>query len=229
MNTRFLILGVNIVIVSMLIATYGLLTGDNGLVGIGASSGLVGGVFLVLALTPVETTLEALLDYTSTLVNGVTVILEDLDLLDHKLCVEKMSNSLLMVFTKNECPLNPNPGIGMHMGFPYFAIPVNILDDVVKLEVTTEELLETSLEDVLVDRLGLSKALKVEFRGDIVAIHILGLSKTLSIYSKYPVDPLTIIASIAIARLLDTSRLRLLERDPSQDSFKIVLKVEKGA
>lgn len=229
MNTKFLVLGINIVIVSVLIAIYGLITGDNGLVGMAVSSGLVGGVFLVLASTPVETTIEAILSYTSTLVNGVTVILEDLDLLDHKLCIERTSNSLLLVFTKRDCPINPNPGIGMFTGFPYFAIPVNILDDVERLEITTQESLEESLEDILISRLELSRALKVELRGDIITINVLGLSKIVSTYSKYPVDPLTLITSILVAKLLDTDMLRLLERDFSQESAKIVLKVERGA
>jgi hypothetical protein len=124
LNTRLLILGLNILVVSLLLVVYGVLVGDNGLVGVAVSLGIVGGVLVVYSTTPQDPSIIALTSYSEILVNATTSALEDLDLLEPSICAIRRADLTLLVYSKTPCPVEVDPGLGFTSGSPYLAIPV---------------------------------------------------------------------------------------------------------
>ncbi|MFN3268535.1 MAG: hypothetical protein ACK416_04680, partial [Zestosphaera sp.] len=91
MNLRLFVLGIDIIIVSVLLAVYGLITSNAGLVGVSVSVGIVGGVVVVFSAAPGEPALGVILNYASMLAHVTTAVVEDLDLLNSKVCVHSAS------------------------------------------------------------------------------------------------------------------------------------------
>ncbi|MEM1623616.1 MAG: hypothetical protein QXU65_06665 [Sulfolobales archaeon] len=224
MITGLVILGANALLVSATLAIYGAISHDRGLVGIAVSAGLVGGVFLVYGVSRDEPRLGSLLSYLSILANASTVVLEDLDLLDSRLCVID-GEPMVAVYTKSECPASVNPGLGFASGSPYLSIPVNLFHNVSALEEVTAESVESALRGVLVEELGLLKSIRVEAGGaNLFTVFAVGLSDALSEYSKYPVDPFTLLIAVAVARLTGRDVL-VVERGSIPDGMRLVLRV----
>lgn len=225
MNMRFVVLGLNIIIVSSLVAIYGYIVNEPALIGVGASTGMLGGVLVVLAYVPVEPSQEAISSYLATIVNGITTVLEDLDLLNYKLCVDNTKGkSTLLVYSKTDCPRSPNPGIGQHLHMPYLSIPTGIFQDVFKLETVTSSSLEDALSNMMVSVLGVCRVVKVEIRGDFIVVDVIGISRVLLDYLKYPVDPVTVITTILVTKLTNASRLELVEREITMNNMRLVMK-----
>lgn len=228
MNTRLIVLGLNMVILSFLLVVYGYLVNNSSLIGIGASTGIIGGVFLVYAYIPSEPSQEAFINYLNTVVNGITTVLEDLDLLNYKICVDNSrgGKTMLLVYTKADCPINPNPGIGQHLLMPYFSIPTEIFQEVNKLEEITSPSLEDRLNTLLVSSLGVCKSVRAEIRGDIIAVDVIGVTRALSNYLRYPVDPITVLTLALVTRLTDAELVKVVEREISMNNVRLRLKVE---
>jgi len=228
LRVGLVILGANAVLVSATLAIYGVISHDRGLVGIAVSAGLVGGVFLVYGLSRDEPRLGSVLSYLSILANASTAVLEDLDLLDSKLCVIS-GEPMVAVYTKTECPASVNPGLGFTFGSPYFSIPIDSFRDVSTLEEVTAESIESALRGILFEELGLLRSIRVEAGGgSLFTVYATGLSDALSEYSKYPVDPFTLLVAVATARLTGRDVL-VVERSSVPDGVRLVLRVGSSA
>ena len=220
MVTKLFILGLNTLILSGLLGLYALIVGSNVLLGVASSLGLSGGVFLVYSLLPREATMPSLVEYTRTLLNGLTSTLEDLDLLDANLCAVKKGGNILLVFSKAPCPLEVDPGVGFAGGSPYLAIPI--------AKEFTESIQEESggwaldnvenvLRGVLVDELAACKDVRASLEGGFLRVHLIGLSQPLKEFSKYPVDPYVVYTTMALARVLPAKTIRLINRSLTLD------------
>lgn len=228
MRLGLVLLGVNTVVVSSLLAIYGVINRDGGLVGVAASAGLVGGVFLVYGLSREEPRLGPVLSYLSILVNASTAVLEDLDLLDSRLCVVG-GETAMAVYTKAGCPASVNPGLGFASGHPYLSIPVDVLREVPALEESSVESLERALRSILVEELGLLRNIRVEpGGGGLVTVYATGLADVLGEYSRYPVDPFALLIAIATARLTGKDVL-VVERSSIPGGQRLVLRVGSPA
>lgn len=228
MTVGLVLLGANTVLVSALLAIYGLVSKDSGLVGIAVSAGIIGGVFLVYGLSRDEPRLGSVLSYLSILANASTAVLEDLDLLDGRVCVIS-KQPMVVVYTKTECPASANPGLGFTSGSPYFSIPVDLFRDTSTLEEVTAESIESALRGILVEELGLLRSIRVEAGGgSLFTVYATGLSDALSEYSKYPVDPFTLLVAVATARLTGRDVL-VVERSSVPDGVRLVLRVGSSA
>ncbi|MEM1533390.1 MAG: hypothetical protein QW164_04900 [Desulfurococcaceae archaeon] len=226
MNVRLFVLGMDIFIASVLLVVYGLTTGSTGLVGVGVSISVVGSVIAIYSAAPGEPTLGAILSYTSMLAHAATAMVEDLDLLSNKVCVHSASTSTLIVYSKTTCPDAPNPGVGFAGGSPYFSIPVSVLQGVAKLEELSSQHLEDSLNSLLVSELGFCKAIRVEQRGELLVVDVIGLAKPLVNYTKYPVDPVVLLPLAVIARLVGEGKIHLVEKETTPEYTRLIVRVE---
>lgn len=228
MTLGLLLLGVNTLLVSALLAIYGVVNRDGGLVGVAVSAGLVGGVFLVYGLSREEPRLGSILSYLSILASASTVVLEDLDLLDGRVCVVG-GEAMVAVYTKAECPVSVNPGLGFTSGSPYFSIPVSAFQDVSALEEVSAESLERALRSVLVEDLGLCRSVKVEAGGgNLVIVYATGLIDVLREYGRYPVNPFVLLIAAAMARLVGKEVL-VVERSSIPGGLRLTLRVGSSA
>jgi len=228
-NTRLAVLGINIVLVSAFLAVYGLLVNDNGLVGLAMSAGIVGGVLIVYSTAPGEPSLEAVLSYTTLLVDAVTAVLEDLDLLNGKVCVLNTGRNALVLYSKGYCAWDVNPGVGFVASSPYFSVPVHAFADTAELEELNGNALESALNALLVDELGLCESIKVEQRGEVFSVNVIGIAKTLTDYARYPLNPVTLLTLIAVSKLAGRGKVYLVDRQEAPRTIRLVVRVEKGA
>jgi hypothetical protein len=226
---RLLVLGINILIASALLVVYGLLIGDSGLVGIGLSTSILGGVLAIYSTIPQDPSLVALANYSNLLVNAVTSTLEDLDLLEPQICAIKRSDSTLLVYSKIPCPLEVDPGIGFSGGSPYLAIPVNIPTTLYEASgESTSTLLERSLTAVLVEEFSACKSVRVEEESGQYIVYITGLAEVPKQFLEKPLDPYTLLVLTVSSSVLDATCVKLINRRVMPDGILLVLRAEKS-
>jgi len=229
-NMHLLILGVNILVVSVLLIVYGILISDSGLVGIALSTSIVGGVLVVYSTIPQDPSITALTGYSEILINAVTSTLEDLDLLESQICAIKRGDNVLLVYSKTPCPLEVDPGVGFTSGSPYLAIPLRTLSELVESSSeTTSTLLERALTTLLIEEYSACRSVRVEEESGFYRVHISGLVDVLKQYLERPLDPYTLLALVAASSALTTRCVRLIDKRIMPDSVLLLLGVERGA
>jgi hypothetical protein len=227
---RLVILGINVLVGSLLLATYGALVGESGLVGVAASLAVLGGVLVAYGGAAPETP-QSILSYTRTLVYTITSTIEDLDLLDSNICVVRKRGALLVVLSKAPCPGDVDPGIGFASGSPYLAIPVDtawLRGRELEIEESgASEDLETALWSLLVDELGLCRSLRVELEGGVYRVRLISPARHMVEFSRFPVDPYVLFTLPALAEVTKSAAIRLVDKRRSLEEVVIVAKVER--
>lgn len=227
MNTKLVIVGLNIVVISALVAVYGAVTGDVELLGLSLSTSLIGLTMLVYGTSHGEVGPEFLTTYLKTLVESTTLVLETLDLLDGYACgVVGLGENTLVVFSKTTTACNQatSPGLGFVGASPYYAIPVSALPDVQSTEGLDSKVVEDALSHVLVSELGVCRSVKVSLAGNIVEVFIAGIPEIVREYTKYPPDPITILTVASLAKITKRSVL-LIERISIPGGARLVLRL----
>lgn len=227
-ESGFLLLGLSVVVVSVILALYSTSISDTGLLGIALSTGVVGGVLVVLGTAPRGESLEALYFYTRMIVSGSTVVLEDLDLLDAKLCAIDKGSHIALVYSKIACTDTVDPGVGFASGAPYYAIPVSVPVEVPAAIGESNDAIEEALNAVLVEELGLCRSVRVESEGGLLRIHVIGVSPLLAGYTGYPVNPAVLIPLAVLARITGSRIVELVEKQDSPRSTVLTVRVSGG-
>ncbi|MEM2004649.1 MAG: hypothetical protein QXK83_01070 [Zestosphaera sp.] len=203
MNRNLLILGTNILAISALAFLYGLVTDKPPLVGVALSSILMGLVLLVSSFAATEIIANALIEYSRLLSKALTSIVEDVDLLESKLCVVRSDEGLRLIIAKAGELKDVDPGLGVRYGGPYLAIPVDdVLKDVSQIEEVGEGVIESGLNSVLVESLGLCSRVLVRQSGRFLKIELIEPNKTLDNFRGLPVNPFNMLVSVALSRIV---------------------------
>lgn len=226
MTPQLFIFGLNIIVISLFLALYGLMSGVNSLIGVASSLGVLGGVFIVYSRIPRDPTITALVNYSKILLESTTSIIEDLDLLDSNLCIVRKGNELLAVYSKIPCPIQVDPGVGFTGGSPYLAIPIEIplVEGFEATGTVDQAILERMLRTIIVDELGMARELGLTITGNTYHVYIHGLIEVLKDYSKYPVDPYVIVTAAIIAYTTSASSIRVVEKTTTPDGVVIALR-----
>lgn len=226
---RLLVLGVNVLVVSVLLVAYGFLVGESGLVGVGFSASILGGVLAVYSTIPQDPSVVALVNYSSLLLNAVTSVLEDLDLLDPQVCAIRRGDVTLLVYSETPCPFKVDPGVGFSGGSPYLAIPTSTPSTLYEATgESTSTLLERSLTALLVDEFSVCKGVRVEEEAGQYVVYITGLADVSKQFLERPLDPYTLLVLTVSSGVLAATCVRLIERRISPDGVLVVLRAEKS-
>lgn len=227
MNTRLVIAGSNIVLISGLVAIYGLATGDSELIGLSLSFGMIGATVIVYGTGYGELGPEFLLQYLKTLVESATVVLETLDLLDGNICgIVDSNGNILVVFSKStaSCKQSVGPGLGFSGGSPYYAIPVSTLPEIQSAEELDSKVVEDTLSNVLVSELSVCKSVKVNIAGEVVEVYIAGISELVRELANYPLEPIALLTTALLTKI--TRRpVAIVEKTSIPGGAKLVLRV----
>ena len=223
-----MILGINIVVASAILLVYGFSTGDSRLVGLSYSTLILGSVITAFSYIYTEPLLEPLLVFTKGLMNGVTAVLEDLDLLDVKPSIVKTENGYYLVYARSTSD-KIDPGIGVVHGAPYLAIPLETWRGAPVLESLSQNSLEDALSSILVEQLRLCKSVSVEVAGNFVKTTLVGIDKRVKELAGYPVNPLAITIALLIAQVANATRISLVEKGVLPDGEYYVYVVESVA
>ncbi|MCX8198515.1 MAG: hypothetical protein N3E36_00560 [Sulfolobales archaeon] len=229
MNTRLLVLGLNIIAVSCMIMAYGFTINDTGLVGLSTSSGIMGGVLLVFSFTTAEGIVNAFNEYSVLMTNGLTTVMEDLDLLDAKPSITSRRGELYLLLSKASPDDDVDPGIGTLHGLPYIAIPIgSVLQDASALENFESSIVEPAISSILIDDMGLCSRVSVEVSNRFIKVTLTGVSKEVEKLLGYPINPLTALTMTALARLTKTD-VRLVNMDRVVGGYYMVFEVKSSA
>ncbi len=223
MESKYLIVGLNILGVSLLLGIYGYLVNDSRLIGVALSGVMAGTVISVLGWTHTEYAVNLYADYYRLVRNIVIPLMEDLGLTGVLPSV---------IFSKGKAYLFVSPGkpildkisgsvIGIYEGIPYIAVPIP--EDLPEVGRATRGYeLESVLRDVLINTYGIGSNVEVTLGSDIkiliynVPTHNIHLSKD-------PLNPVDLALLITTARSLHRS-LVLKERVIRGDVYQAILK-----
>jgi hypothetical protein len=229
MNTRLLILAINIIAASIILLVYGFTVNDTGLIGLSYSTLILGSVIAVLSYTYSEPILEPLLMFTRGLLNGVTTILEDLDLTDAKPSIIKAHDGSYFLLYARTVSNKIDPGIGVIHETPYLAIPLETRREIPVLEEISRDSLETVLSSILVEQSHLCKSITVDITGNYVKTTIIGANKRIKEITGHPVEPMIIIIGLILAQAMNATRVSLVEKGTIPDGEYYVYMVGASA
>jgi len=221
---KLLVLGINIVIASILLLAYGLVMAMPSVIGVSMSMAVIGGVIAVYSSLPRDPEAGFLLSYVKTLVNGLTAAIEDLDLLDAHSSIVRSGAGTLLIVSRAPCVENVDPGLGFSQGSPYIAIPLESLSTV--FEGVSAEDVESFLRAVLVDELSICRAVSVSVEGNIYRVALSGLSDLLKEFTRYPLDPYTVVTLLALSRVAGARCVRLVDRSVTPEGVVLAVGVE---
>lgn len=203
MNKSLLILSSNILVISSFTLIYGIVNQEPSLVGVSISSILMGLVLLMFSFAVTESVINSLVEYSS-LVNGaLTSIIENVDLLESDFYVTRVDGELRLVIIKRGRPEAIIPGLGVKLGEPYLAIPVEeVLKEVTQVDEISEKTIETNLNSVLVESLGLCGRVTVKLTGKLIRVDLININKVLKRFNGMPLNPLNTLVAVATARII---------------------------
>jgi len=226
MTPQLFIFGLNIIVISLFLALYGLMSGVNSLIGVASSLGVLGGVFIVYSRIPRDPTITALVNYSKYFLNQLRVLLKTLIYwIQIYVLLEKEMNCWA-VYSKIPCPIQVDPGVGFTGGSPYLAIPIEIplVEGFEATGTVDQATLERMLRTIIVDELGMARELGLTITGNTYHVYIHGLIEVLKDYSKYPVDPYVIVTAAIIAYTTSASSIRVVEKTTTPDGVVIALR-----
>lgn len=225
MDLRYFILGANIALISALLALYGLLTNNPSLMGLFASTLIMGLVIITLSFSTREGLLNTLLNYSTMLTKCATTIIEDFDLLEATPTVTRRDGNVYIVLARSNSIDVLEPGVGFYKNAPYFAIPVgDLVSGVEELVELSGLAIETSLSEVLVDEFSMCRRIRVEYSDKTIKLTLIDVDKRIREFLKYPLDPATSLTMIALNKLINKD-LVLKNKSVSFDNVVYVLEV----
>lgn len=227
MNKSLFILSSNILVISSFTLVYGIVNQEPSIIGVSISSILMGLVLLMLSFAVTESVINSLVEYSSLVNNALTSIIENVDLLESSLYVTHTDGELRLVMIKRGRPETVVPGLGVKLGEPYLAIPVEeVLKEVTQVDEISERTIETNLNFVLVESLGLCDRVGVKLTGRLIRVDLININKVLKRFNGTPLNPLNALVAIATARLIGKD-LKLSESGDTVGGLYYVFEVIK--
>ncbi len=220
MELRFVLLGTNVVLVSVVCIALGMVMKSPSLVGVGFSISIVGGTLLALGMGFRGPELEFLSMYSELLRNTVLNVLEDLNLLEHVIVTVPLNEGCVLLFKRSpEVPKELVLPIGLENNEPYLGIVIE------KLVEQSEEPAKC-LNDLLVGRFGIASRVTVSMENGKVVVNLLGVDTKVARMQWKPFAPLTIFVSASLCQCLGKP-LVLLEERIVGDRYSAIYEVKK--
>ncbi len=228
MEHRYVVVGLNVVLVSAIFIIYGLITGSDITLGVSLSTLVLGAVFLTVGFSAGEPINELLKTFTLDAEGWINVILEDSGLASkHSFtaCLED-SNSVLLVMSSEPMDCSEaHPGMGMIKDTAFIAFPFKSTALLTELSIGKENLRE-NLASLLVNKLSICESVSITTDKDTLIVELANLTGEAIETMKSIINPVKAIMLATVARTLGTSievvSEHLIERD-----YTIKLRVKK--
>lgn len=226
LDTRYIILGANIMAVSVLIGIYGYIVASTQLIGVSLSSLLIGAIITVLGFSYDEPTTSLLIDYSRVLSKSISTVLEDLRL-SNMLPSTFVKDGKIYLILSNMYPENIdvlNPGVNIVDGNPIY---ITMLKDTVRGESSLDNLydIESRLKDILVREYGICDRLELVSGEEGLRLRLYGVDRRILEVPLTPFNPLDLmvimVSTDVIGRGLIT-RNRVIEGDSYVVEFTVV-------
>ncbi|MGC9011492.1 hypothetical protein [Thermogladius sp.] len=204
MILRYMVAGLNIVVIASILIAYGVVTGSQPIIGMGASTAVIGVVLIFTSASTSESLLLSLKEYSLASTVAITSILQDADMLGVRPCYMRGSGGEEYVVFSKSAPLAIHkPGVG-YADTPYIAFPISsVLADYDKLSTA-------DLRSALCSNRGLCNNIALSEEEGSVRVVLFNLPPEFADLLKYPYNPLVGYVLAAVGRLKD--RVVCLER-----------------
>ncbi len=229
MEYRYLVLGVNLILASVLVLIYGLVNAEPRIIGVAISIGLMGSVATVLGFSSAEPSAELLRMHSMIVEKAVVKLLEDLDLLNSNPLMVTAEGVQYLIYCRNTVPKEFVPGVGVNKGMPYLAIEVSLsLGDVeLQMSVANEPDIEAVLHRILIENYGVASRLITSAEDGIFSLEFRGVAPLLKESLKTPCNML-IIASLSLLNKLLKKPVVLRETRLLDDRYVLKIGVAEG-
>ena len=230
MEYRYLVLGVNLILSSVLILIYGVVNSEPRIVGIAVSVGLMGAVVTVFSFSSVEPALEFLRLHSLMSNSFVVRLLEDLDLLSVNPRLVSYGDAQYMVYYKDVgLPDELMPGVGVSRGVPYLIVrvpPFLAGVEVGEKGGVGRETVEEFLSRVVVDSYGVASRVRVSESGKgVFEVRLLDIPSTLRGLVGMPGNAVAAVVMAVFNRFFETP---VVLRGAKLSGSDYVLTVEVG-
>ncbi len=227
MEYRYLIAGLNVLVVSAAFLAFSLLAGNDVIAGVSLSFTVLGGVLLALGITYVEPLSELMAYYARDLSTYLTKLLEDAGIVSNcKLTLCRARGAEVAVFSEKPISCSEvKVGVGLVDGSAYVAIPLSKLGVSVGHSPEGAELPDY-LKDVLVTRYGLCRDVRAIASGSDVSVDLAQVARGVDELVREPVNPVKLVVLTSLSRYFG-SDVELVSESLVGSTYSIKARVRK--
>ncbi len=227
MDYRYVIIGINIIALSIAYILLSLGSPYESLLGIGFSTFLLGLILLIIGITYVEPLDKLYQSFYNIMYDLFSLLLEDSGLLytaQIKTCF-KNDVALLLVSGKNvECD-SVNSGIGVIGGSPYIALPIShFIDTSIAQTSTSSPDIESLIRTYITGYLHMAKDVSLSHNKNQIKVELYGVRKEILSTMKNPINPTKIIL-LSLLTLAYAKGLRVIDEKIVEDSYSLSVEV----
>ncbi len=220
MKEKYVLLGANIVIISELFALGAIFFGSPSVLGVSASTLILGLVILVFGATFKEPLTEALREYRSSAEVTLTRLAEDMGLVPEWVATACLVSEGRALYVVSRAPIDCSevvPGVGLSPSSPYIGMVVHTV--VPRAAGGVVERLLSAM-----NHLSLSSRVVVKVRGEEATIEFLGVRREAADSLRYPFGMMRVL-TLAHAASAVGSRVVLVREDLTGDTYVAVVRI----
>lgn len=224
MQPRLVVLGVNLIVISLTMGLLGWFSREHYILGIAASIALFGIVSLTIGLGHREPSIEFIARYTDSLRNTILTLLDHLNINPVNLYAIPKDKDVYLIATRTEKPpRDPKPFIRIDKDNLYLSIEIPPPKDYVPESIELDRV-DNYIRDLVVSRYSIASSVSVSVRDNNITILLEGIDPQLIDFIKKPLSPVTVFIITSMARVLNKS-LALRNEIIGDNSLTIMLEV----
>lgn len=207
MEYRYLLAGINILLVSIVFIVFGVFNSNSTVLGVSLSILVLGILLVVIGLTYVHPLHDLIKLYSYDLTTFINKLVEDSGLIsghEIRICYNKENTQAVFSNGIIDCR-KVLPGIGIIDNTTYISLPIKDLISNLEIEYTPVEGIDLRdyLKDVIVSRYAISRDVLINKEKGVIKIEILSLTKDTGELLNKPVNPVRIIVPTLISRFFE--------------------------
>lgn len=223
MESRYVIVGLIIIVLAASFMVYGVIVLSDRIVGVALSVSTIGIVITVIGINYSEPAENMLREYSVDLEKFMTKIIEDMGIIGgHKIKLCYVQKALL--YSDGDIPCsNVIVGIGMVSRAPYIAIPVEGMLSILQQFTDLGNLVD-KLKKVFVDILAVCRGITVSTEDEMTVVELVDLTNRGINYIRTPINPvrLYLITTLALHYSRD---IEVVEEAMTYESYKIKVRL----
>ena len=224
MESKYILLGINLIITAVILGIISVASNQYNLLGVSSSIIIFGFTSLAVGFSYREPSMDFLVYYASFIRNNFLRVIEDLDLLDHKLFVIPGEKESYIVLSKDEMDdVSLESFIGYSEKGQYMVLKVDKLVSFGESEVDPEVFLRSKI----VDNYMLASSVYVVRENNVYRVTIGSVnSRFVEVFDR-PLSPFSLLVCQIVAESLK-KKVRFLDEEYDGDNLSLVLEVVSG-
>jgi len=221
MESKYILLGINLIITAVIISIISVSSGQYSLLGVSSSILIFGFTSLAVGFSYREPSIDFLIYYVDFIRRNFIRIIEDLDLLDHKLYVFPSDKYSYFVLAKGDISdFSPKSFIGYSNDGQYIVLKVDRIVTPSENEIDPEVYLRSKI----VDSFMLASSIYLSREDNLYRIIVSSVDERVVKNLDRPLCPLSLLVSQIVAESIKKN-VKVVEERFEEDNLNIVLEV----